>query len=158
MNTQRGTTSIHPPNKTCPHCGVDKLRNAFHRDRSHKDGLCSSCKMCHNSWQRAWRKNNPGKAKAINQKHRRKHGRNYDLQRFYGITLMEYNLMRKKQGYGCAICRSIPFQHRLQVDHDHRTGEIRGLLCEGCNKGLGCFRDDVTRMRTAIKYLKTHCD
>lgn len=51
----------------------------------------------------------------------------------------------------CAICNTVP--KVLCVDHDHATGEIRGLLCHRCNKGLGHFYDDLRMLETAIEYL-----
>lgn len=64
------------------------------------------------------------------------------------------------QGGVCAICKK-PERHRsngpkvkrLAVDHDHTTGEVRGLLCNNCNRALGLFGDDVTALQAAIDYL-----
>lgn len=44
----------------------------------------------------------------------------------------------------------------LAVDHDHSTNKVRQLLCMDCNKGIGCFEDDILRLLAAIEYLKTH--
>jgi hypothetical protein len=61
------------------------------------------------------------------------------------------------QGGRCAICGKVPRSRRLAVDHDHKTGEVRGLLCAsgdfGCNKGLGYFNDDPELLRRAYEYL-----
>lgn len=61
--------------------------------------------------------------------------------------------MEAAQSERCAICREVPAKGRLQVDHDHATGRIRGLLCGNCNKAMGLFRDDPERLRSAISYL-----
>jgi hypothetical protein len=71
----------------------------------------------------------------------------------HGITLNEYNDMLAFQGGVCAICRGTP--NRFDVDHDHVSGRVRGLLCNPCNQGLGYFHDNTTAMRTAITYLET---
>ncbi len=75
------------------------------------------------------------------------------LQSVYGITLEQYNAMG-----GCAICGATKNKsgYRLHVDHDHATGKVRGKLCEGCNSGLGNFRDDTVRLQNAIEYLLKH--
>lgn len=70
----------------------------------------------------------------------------------YGISHKEYDLMFKSQGGACKICRN-EFDYRLHVDHCHNTGKVRGLLCRGCNTGLGHFKDDVQLLREAINYL-----
>ncbi len=54
----------------------------------------------------------------------------------YGITAEYFNEMYDLQEGRCGICDK-PFQKRPDVDHDHKTGEVRGLLCRGCNVGLG---------------------
>ena len=61
--------------------------------------------------------------------------------------------MHEMQGESCAICNGGTSKHFLAVDHDHRTGEVRGLLCANCNKVLGRFRDSVERFRRAAAYL-----
>lgn len=76
----------------------------------------------------------------------------------YGISLEEYlNLFEVQNGL-CAICHIPPSGKRLAVDHDHRTGKVRGLLCEACNHGIGKFLDNTDRLRSAIVYLETHAD
>ena len=69
-----------------------------------------------------------------------------------GFTVEQYDVLFKKQGGACAICGRATKTH-LYVDHDHTTGEVRGLLCSSCNLGLGNFKDSVPIMRQAILYL-----
>lgn len=75
--------------------------------------------------------------------------KNYDLQHKYGITLAEYNSLRKKQNLKCAICFN---KTKLVVDHDHNTGKVRGLLCNFCNMALSLY-DNTTRFSRLLKYL-----
>lgn len=80
------------------------------------------------------------------------HGRQMNAR--FGISADEYTSMLESQGGGCAICGSKPKRQRLAVDHDHRTGFIRGLLCKMCNKGvLGGAKDSVEILRSAVAYL-----
>ncbi len=75
----------------------------------------------------------------------------------YGINLEEYNIMFEKQNGVCKICNNSEMFHKnkmLCVDHDHVTGKVRGLLCQGCNTGLGNLRDSIENLENAIKYLK----
>ncbi|MFD1044363.1 endonuclease VII domain-containing protein [Kibdelosporangium lantanae] len=73
----------------------------------------------------------------------------------YGITAGQYDELYALQGGVCAICRRATGRgKRLAVDHDHATGEVRGLLCKPCNRDvLGHLRDDVTALQRAITYL-----
>jgi hypothetical protein len=77
--------------------------------------------------------------------------------RSFGIDIHEYNKMLLAQNYSCKICLShqSEFKKQLFVDHCHKTGKIRGLLCNHCNIGLGKFKDDVGIINNAIKYLMT---
>lgn len=76
------------------------------------------------------------------------------LKRAYNITLEEYDRMLKAQGGKCAICSCELKGRNCHVDHNHETGEVRGLLCHSCNVGLGMFRDDRGRFLKASEYLK----
>jgi hypothetical protein len=73
----------------------------------------------------------------------------------YGIGIEEYEALYRFQAGKCAICKRRPDQkRRLAVDHDHDTGEVRGLLCSRCNLVLGQMDDKVEWFRLAAKYLK----
>lgn len=75
------------------------------------------------------------------------------LARTYGMTVEDVESMFTKQGGLCAICRISP---AVQVDHDHATGEVRGMLCFSCNAALGHLRDDPAVLRRAARYLDTY--
>lgn len=64
--------------------------------------------------------------------------------------------MLEAQGGVCAICRRPSDPAPLHVDHDHRTGAIRGLLCSPCNTAIGLLGDDPDRMMAAAAYLREH--
>ena len=74
----------------------------------------------------------------------------------YGLTIEEYNQMFQAQGGACAICRRTQFTlcRSLAVDHCHKTGRVRGLLCTGCNLALGGFEDCPIRLDQAAFYLR----
>ncbi len=76
------------------------------------------------------------------------------LKRLYGITVDDYNRMLKQQKGVCFICRRAPGTRRLAVDHDHKTGAVRGLLCSRCNRGLQWFSDDPKKLSRAVVYLR----
>lgn len=81
------------------------------------------------------------------------------LQRTYGITLDDYEAMLEEQGGRCAICGSEGFtmaahhKAKLVVDHCHKTGKVRGLLCHNCNRALGLFKDSRDSLMKAIDYI-----
>jgi len=74
----------------------------------------------------------------------------------YGIDAAEYARLLALQGGRCAICRRRPGKRRLAVDHDHKTGAVRGLACESCNHDLlGGARDTLAILKAAVNYLET---
>ncbi|WP_234040356.1 endonuclease VII domain-containing protein [Micromonospora coerulea] len=73
------------------------------------------------------------------------------MRRRYGIGEKEFQELLAEQGGVCAICDGEDPQH---LDHDHRTGWVRGILCFNCNGGLGQFRDSPARLARAITYLR----
>lgn len=76
-----------------------------------------------------------------------------EIKRKFGITPDEYYVLWCAQDSKCLICQVKT--HRLLVDHNHSTGEIRGLLCSCCNSGLGFFKDDPEIITRAAEYLHT---
>jgi len=73
------------------------------------------------------------------------------LQRLYGISLLDLAVMVDNQKSRCAICEIET--DRLEIDHNHKSGKVRGLLCGRCNRGIGLFDDDVEKLKAAILYL-----
>jgi len=89
----------------------------------------------------------------------RREVRGFWLRTNYGITHDDYDRMFAEQGGVCAICgTSPPPGSFLSVDHDHKTGKVRKLLCNPCNQGLGAFGDDIDRMVAAVQYLREHAE
>lgn len=82
--------------------------------------------------------------------------RRSDLQRKYGITVEDYELMLERQDGGCAICGAGPGKRRLHVDHDHESEVVRALLCGDCNTGIGKFDENPELLRRAAAYLENH--
>lgn len=103
------------------------------------------CKACYSATGNQWQRDNPEAAA--------RHKRNHHLLLKFGITLVEAEAMLVAQGGVCAVCAG-EIADRPHVDHDHATGEVRGILCFGCNVGLGSFGDDPTRLRQAAAYLE----
>ncbi len=79
--------------------------------------------------------------------------RAYERQRRYGLSDADYEAMLARQGGVCGSCKRKP-ERRLQTDHCHSTGRVRGLLCLNCNSMLGMANDDPDRLQAGIEYLK----
>jgi hypothetical protein len=90
-----------------------------------------------------WRDKNPNKVHGIK------------LRQYYKIEFEDYDRLNKEQGGICKICnQTCSSGRKLSVDHCHKTGKIRGLLCTRCNKGLGSFKDNINLLNSAIIYLE----
>lgn len=132
--------------KTCSRCKQKKSKSEFCRNRLNSDGLHLQCKTCHSESQRKYRKQNKRKI----QDHR--------LRKRYGISIDDYDRMATTQGHKCAICGGQNFgknRSRFCVDHDHETGQIRALLCNKCNRGIGYLNDDPDLLERAADYIRT---
>ncbi len=117
----------------------------------------SKCASCSNAWGRIYYQQGPMR--------RSKMRRSYVLLR-YGLASEEELILARQQGR-CAICRrhwkscvpakaprhEVTFLHHLCVDHDHRTGVVRGLLCNACNTAIGLFEQRQERFSPAVAYL-----
>lgn len=149
--------------KLCKKCNLHKELTEFspNPSRENPERLRSQCKLCDKEVQKGYYKSNK---KRINEKtlaYQRKNPekrKGYKLKLQYSTTLSEYRRLFELQGGKCAICGSdnsgCKTKRSLCVDHDHATGKIRGLLCDNCNKGLGCFKDSLESLNLAGKYLK----
>lgn len=146
-------------NKDCAQVNPQPLENFF-KDKGLKDGHSNTCKICKNAKTIAWREKNPKQYNKLAKQWRDRNPEKQhatDIKRLYGLSIERYNEMLTKQACGCKICGK---QHdpslkrgRLYVDHCHITGEIRGLLCGGCNSAIGYFKDDVSLLEKAIAYI-----
>jgi hypothetical protein len=103
-------------------------------------------------------------AKAYRKKEPKNQKKTRHLKKYYGISLEKFNEMMESQNGFCAICkesekRMIRGKNAdLSVDHDHKTGKVRGLLCYSCNTGIGKLKDDRNVLLSAVKYLDLHAE
>lgn len=122
------------------------------------------CNPCGAKRAREWRVKNGDRARAASRKWHHAHpetaaacNRWGKLEKMYGVSRDEFNDMLRKQAGTCAICKTeTPGGpgNRFQVDHDHQTGAVRGLLCSRCNFVLGYAKDRIKVLESAILYLK----
>ena len=90
----------------------------------------------------------------------KRRNRGYVLKRKYGITLEQYEELLEKQNHSCAICNrhKTEFKTELAVDHSHKTGRIRGLLCTACNYRLVAKHEDGDLLRKIADYIEQGTD
>lgn len=154
--------------KTCKSCNKDKLYTDFHKKSSSTDGYFSICKICRKTTHLKYYKNNKQKYRDSWKRWSSNNIEDYkyyswikDLKRNYGLTLDQYNNMLEVQNNKCAICfkdQKDISNFRLSVDHCHKTGKIRGLLCNSCNTAIGSLNDDTQILNSAINYLNQSLD
>lgn len=150
MARGRKPVDLSSGKKRCPHCGVKKSIDEFWKNRKNGRPI-SWCKKCMQQNVRKWEALNPERRRATMSRTSRK----WYLDRKWGLTPAQYDEMFEKQDGGCAICGAETSVNgwRLAIDHDAKTGKIRGLLCTRCNRGIGAFEHDAVLLRAAIKYL-----
>lgn len=129
--------------KTCSKCGIQKHLSDFGKYHKTKDGLNRYCKKCATAQSINWWNRNKDKK------------RNSNLKFEYGITLADFEEMKKNQNNQCKICHKV-FVNSVDtcVDHCHTTKKVRGLLCNHCNRALGLFKESLQSLENAIQYLK----
>lgn len=128
-----------PGFKRCTTCKELKSDSEFYSGGRHQRGVYAKCKIC----LRAYAKANPGS----------------DFMRRYGISAADYDAMLAGQGGVCAICGGVSYRNglkvRLSVDHHHKSGKVRGLLCHSCNVAIGYAKEDPRVLMAIAKYLET---
>jgi hypothetical protein len=130
--------------KKCSKCKNVKELSEYTNCKSGKFGVHHYCKKCHSQ--------------------QRKDNYNYDRQRIrhimfkYKLSESDLNKMYVAQNGKCKICsteyKEVSKHNNLYVDHCHKTGNVRGLLCFKCNRLLGVWDDNIDILKSAIKYLK----
>jgi len=122
----------------------------FGVDKSRKDNRHPYCKQCRNSFESTQRQK--GKRRENRAKRCPKLQKKYMLKSRYNLEMEEYNRLLISQKNLCAIC--LKDMQDPCVDHNHDTGEVRGLLCRTCNFGLGAFYDDADLILKALGYIE----
>jgi hypothetical protein len=134
--------------RTCTVCAEEKPLGEFWLSKTYRNGRQPRCNPCRIE------------AGKVNYRIRAADGRHQvasrrtHLRRKYGITIEEYEARVTVQGGRCAVCGKSGGQ--LMVDHDHGTGAVRELLCNGCNCALGHAGDDAETLRKLALYLEKH--
>ena len=132
--------------KTCQRCETLKMPLDFPKSSRRPDGLHAWCKTCCAAYV-------VEKSDARRLAWRESRRRLYTLNK-YGLSREEYE-KRRAEAAGCAICGGVSENGKdLHLDHDHKTGRLRGFLCENHNRGLGMFGDDPVLLRAAADYLE----
>lgn len=134
--------------KFCITCEHTKKRTEFPKNRTSRDGLSFECKKCANARQKRYWHNNEG--------HRARAAFRHKL-KTYGVTTEQYFEMLDNQEGNCGICGDLLGEGRnVHVDHDHATGNVRGLLCNGCNTGIGALKDQPKILQAGVEYLRRY--
>ncbi len=122
--------------RVCKRCKKEKPDLKFGLGKTYKSGFSPTCNACINE----------GRIRG-----QQSHDRRLSI---YGLSELHYMMLKEAQDNCCAICnRSLP-HNKEDVDHDHKTGKVRGLLCHNCNIGIGLFQDDPKILDKAAAYLR----
>lgn len=145
--------------KKCGKCKQLLPLELFYNAANSRDGKGYRCKPCDVVARKESRAKSPRTAEGY---------RRRALKLKYGFTPEFYNEILKAQGGCCRICKTTnpcgegnintKRTFSFAVDHDHETGQIRGLLCNTCNRGLGFFKDSVNLLKNAVSYLEAYSD
>ena len=135
--------SIRKPPK-CRSCGeTDIVKFYVDKDGNRTNSVCRECHKA--QCKTRWHARTPVEKQATR------------MLTMYGITPEQYKQMHEDQQGKCKICNTTPKTKRgLHVDHCHKTGKVRALLCSGCNTALGSFKDDPNLLMNAIEYLRNY--
>jgi len=156
--------------KTCKSCGATKPLADFYGNPAGRDGTRPECKDCTRAEKKRWyhqnrkseikrvgqwQRENPEMVRATMKRFTASGKRNISnrkthLKRKYGLALEAFDALLASQGGGCAVCGRTDADN---VDHDHVTGRVRGILCFNCNVAIGHVAEDEDRLVALIAYL-----
>lgn len=133
--------------KKCLTCELEKPIKDFYKRKNSKDGVNFHCKPCSREKRNNWNKEKDEEYWRYSSYRR--------ASLSTGIPIAEIRAAFENQNKRCKICNRGETNKFLAVDHCHKTGKFRGLLCQKCNTGLGQFSDDTALLERAAKYLKS---
>lgn len=151
-----------PDKRVCKECKINKPFSEFSPHPRGADGIRRVCKTCQAKQARQYRNDPAVRAKAAkkareyraaNPDYAKNYRRKHNLKR-YGLTVETFDQLLSSQNGLCAICEQTPVNPH--IDHDHETGEVRGILCGNCNTGIGMLKDNSEIVEKAAKYLREH--
>ena len=169
--------------KFCLECKMMVPRDGFNKNNRVRDGLQTYCRECSKRRSREYYKKNKERllqrkkeyngteqARKVRREYRKKNhgkilrqvkgyykterGRDLILKRKYGVALKQHQQMYVSQNGCCALCGKSVAYDKVHTDHDHVTDKVRGLLCRGCNIGLGHLGDTYEDIMQAARYLR----
>jgi hypothetical protein len=135
--------------KICAKCKDKKDISLFPKNKNNKDGYHHYCKKC---------KNNDSKKRYATNFEYRENLKNNAILRKYNITKHDFLNKIKSQDYKCEICeiKICDENNNIRIDHNHITGNVRGILCPKCNLMLGLVNDDITILKNIIDYIEKY--
>lgn len=134
---------------TCKRCGITKELTEYYKTTDRKCKHKTICKDCI-------------KADPLTEDRKekmREYGKDYHIKKQYNMTREEHNSLLVSQNHKCAICgvdEKEAAKQKLYVDHCHVSGQVRELLCHGCNASLGLMKESIQTLTKAIAYLDKH--
>ncbi len=142
--------------KFCKKCERNLPLESFGKRTASPDGKMYECKECVVKKSVKWAKENPerfkkNQAKFYAKETTKRYRKDWRLKKEFGISLDDYDKMCESIYHKCEICGD---QSSLDVDHCHTNGNVRGLLCGNCNRGIGLLKDNIDILQNAINYLK----
>ncbi len=146
--------------RTCTKCNKEKPLSDYYKWKYGSDGYDRICKNCKNIYRKEYARKNAKKQKEWSLNWHRKTGWKHKLDKNYGIGASKYYDKKFVDQNGvCEICgKTDVTKQKLSLDHNHKTGQWRGLLCKKCNTALGVLHADETLelLHTAIKYMEKY--
>lgn len=156
FTTRQSRVLLESGFKYCPSCQRLLELTCFSTMKV-RTGIASHCKECSNTKAKERNSRPENIEKRASKYARDKHQqRDKHLRKRFGITLLDYNSLLEQQHGVCAICGKTDKRKSLAVDHDHITGQVRGLLCGRCNPALGFILENSNYANQLIKYIERH--